>query len=450
MNILIVGAGTVGSSLAKHFSGLKHHITLIDQDLAVCEQLGSTLDVSVTASIGSSPAALEEAGIETADMLIAVTPSDEINLLACSFAMQNKVKTRIARIKSDIYTTNARCINLEQLGVTHLIEPERELVKRILQHVELPGVLETANFQSDTIYLRGYQITQDMPVAHKTLAEIKQMAKTSPILFVIIMRDGRSLPATGDQKLLPGDKTVAIMPADSFKVFCALLNCKTEKPGKIVVSGDSLTAIHLAEALRPLCEWVILVDPNEEHGNMAASLLDGVEVLHGDCTNSEILQEIHIEHADYFIAANKDTEDNIMSCLMAKNEGAKRAIAIRDNERYNDLFRSLGIDHIITSDQITINAIIEKIQAIPLGAYLKLKTADIEVARLRAGGKSPVVGKTLRELEKVFKKSVIVGCIIRKNAVLIPDGSTMIEDEDEAIVLCSKNVIQTVSRHFSR
>lgn len=450
MNIIIVGAGTVGFSLAKHFSSLKHHVTLIEQNQLICEQANSKLDVSAIANIGSAPAALEEAGIKIADMLIAVTPSDEINLLTCNFAMQNGVKKRIARVKSDLYTSNASCINLEQLGVTHVIEPEREVVKRILQYVELPGVLETASFQSDNIYLRGYQITEDMPIVNKTLAEIKQMAKTSPMLFVIIMRNGKSLPATGDQKLSSGDKIVAIMPADSFKAFRTLINRKSAKLTKVVVSGDSLTAIHLTEALRPLCERVILVDPNEEHGNMAASMLDGVEVLHGDCTDSEILQEIQVEHADYFIAANKDTEDNIMSCLLARSEGANRVIAIRDNERYNELFSSLGIDYIITVQQITINSIIEKVQTISLGAYIQLKTADIEVIRLKAEGKSLVVGKSLRDLEKVFKKSVIIGCIMRENSVLIPDGSTIIKDKDEAIVLCNKKYIQRVSKQFSR
>ena len=450
MNIIIVGAGTVGVSLAEHFSSLRHHITLIEQNQLICEQLNSKLNVSAIASIGSAPAALEEAGIKTADMLIAATPNDEINLLTCNFAMQNGVEKRIARVKSDVYTTNLSCINLEQLGVTHVIETEREVVKTILQYVELPGVLETASFQSDSIYLRGYQVTEDMPIAYKNLAEIKQMAKTSPMLVVIIMRDNKSLPATGDQKLLPGDKIVTIMPADSFNAFRTLINRKPAKLVKVVISGDSLTAIHLAEALKPFCERVILVDPDEEHGKMAASMLDGVEVLHGDSTNSEILQEIQVEHADYFIAAAKDTEDNIMSCLLAKYEGAKRVIAIRDNERYNELFGSLGIDYIITPQQITVNSIIEKVQTVSLGIYLKLKTADIEVIYLKAEGKSSVVGKSLRELEKVFKKSVIIGCIVRNDSVIIPDGSTIIEDKDEAIVLCNKKYVQTVSKHFSR
>ena len=448
MNIIIVGAGTVGLSLAQHFSQLNHHIAIVEWNSSLCEYINSKLDAFVIAGMGSSPAALEQAGIKQADMIIAVTPSDEINLLVCNFAMQNNVKKRIARVKSDLYTTSS-CINLKNLGVTHVIEPEREVMKKIIQCVELPGVLETANFQSDNIYLRGYQITKDMPIANKTLAEIKAMAKASPILFVVIIHEGKSLSPVGDQRLMPGDKVVAIMPKESFKTFRSLINRKPSKLKKIVVSGDSLTAIHLAEAIKPLCDQVFLADPDLEHGQMAASLLNGVEVIHGDSTDSDFLQEINVSHADCFIGAGKDTEDNIMSCLLAKTEGARTAIAIRHNERHSQLFHSLGIDYIINPQQITLNAIIEKIQTVSLGAYLKLKTADIEVVRIETKKNSSVAGKSLRELDKLFKKSIVIGCIIRNNSVIIPEGSTTIEYADEAIVLCHKKQIGLVHKWFN-
>jgi trk system potassium uptake protein TrkA len=323
VNIIIIGAGKVGFNLAEYFSVLgHHHITVIDQDKALCEEVNSKLDCFVVPGIGSSPSVLKEAGISSADMVIAVTSSDETNLLACNFAMQNGVKRRIARITSPIYTTETPNVSLEQTGVTSVVEPERGVVERILQYVELPGVLETANFQSNNIYLRGYRITEDMPIAGKTLIEIKGMAKTSPMLFVALVRYGKSIPPTGDQKLLPGDKIVAIMPRESFMTFRSLINSKAIKMKKIIVSGDSLTAIHLAEALKPLAEQVVLADPDYEHGKMAASSLQGVDVFHGDSTDSSILEEINVKNADCFIAAGKDPEDNIMSCLLAKAEGA--------------------------------------------------------------------------------------------------------------------------------
>ncbi len=286
MNIIIVGAGTVGFSLAEYFYKRNYHIALIEQNKELCEQIERKLDILMVMGKGGCPATLESAGIGSADMLIAVTPNDETNLLACNFAMQNGVKKRIARVNSDMYTA-ASCVDLKKLGVTSVIEPEREVVRKILQYVELPGVVETANFQSDNIYLRGYRITEDMPVANKTLVEIKQMSKAAPILIVAIMRDEKSLPPIGSQKLLPGDKIVAIMPRESFGTFRLLINRKAAKLKKIVISGESLTAIHLANALKPLGEQILLIDPDPDHSHMAASMLDDVEVFLADTNTTE-------------------------------------------------------------------------------------------------------------------------------------------------------------------
>ncbi len=448
MNIIIVGAGTVGYSLAEYFSGVHYHVAVIEQDEALCEQMKRKLDLLVVQGKGSCPSALEEAGISSADMLIAVTPSDETNLLACNFAMQNGVNKRIARIKSEMYTT-ASCVDLKRLGVTSVIEPEWEIVNKILQYVELPGVIETSNFQSNNIYIRGYRITEDMPIAHKKLVEVREMSSTASILIVAIIRGDKSLPPRGSQVLLPGDKIVAIMPKDSFKSFRSLINRKSAKLQKIIVSGDSLTAVHLAKALKPLGEQVMLIDPDPAHGHSAASVLDGIDVFHGDSTDSDTLQELRVESADCFIAAGKDSEDNIMSCLLAKNMGAGQVIALRDSARYTGLFDSLGIDYVVNQQDITSNMIIEKIQMMPIGTYLKLKSADIEILRLRAGKKSSVTGKSLQEIDKMFKKSLIVGAIVRGEEVIIPWGGIVIEENDEVITLCGREHSNRVSKLFN-
>jgi len=449
MKIIIIGAGTVGFGLAQHLSKLNHQVTIIEINKALCEQINSKLDVFVINEMGSSPSALEEAGIKSADMVIAVTPNDEINLLACNFAMQNNVKKRIARVKSDRYTDKTSCIDLDKLGVTHLIEPEKEIMQKILQYIELPDGFETANFQENSIYLRGYKITDDMPMANKTLIEIKSMAKTASILVVSIIRQEKSLPPTGNQKILPGDRVIAIMPKDSFKTFLTLLNKKETKLKKIIVSGDSLTAIHLAQALKPLSEQLLFVNPHLEHAQLAASMLDKIEVLHGDSTDSVLLEEINVASADCFIGAGEDTEDNIMSCLLAKTEGAKTTIAIRNSDRYSRLFRSLGISHIINPQQITLDAIIEKIQTVSLGTHLKLKSVNIEIIRLKAELGSPAINKPLKQLDNLFKKSIIIGSVIRNNSIIIPEGNTVIEGNDEVIIFCEKKLIGSATRLFS-
>lgn len=448
MNVIIVGAGMVGYSLAQYIVNLKYPVAIIEQNESVCEQIRGKLDILVVHGKGSSPAALESAGIQSADILIAVTPNDETNLLACNFAMQNGVKKRIARIKSDIYPTTTG-IDLNKLGVTKVILPELEVVKKILQYVELPGVIESANFQSGTIYLRGYRVTDDMPIANKTLSEIRQLSKMAPILIVAIVRDNKCLPPTGNQKIIPNDRIIAIMPQKAFTVFKSLINHKEKKLKKIIVSGDSLTAVHLANSLKPLSEQVILIDPDPQHGQMAAAELDGIDVFQGDSTDSDILQELYVNNADCFIAVGKDSEDNIMSCLLAKNMGARSVIAMRDNDRYMELFNSLGIDHVINPQDITSNMIIENIQMVPFGTYLKLKTADIEILRLKVSKKSPVVNKSLSELDKVFKKSIIVGAIVRRNKVIIPWGNISFEIDDEVILFCFKEETSRVRKLIS-
>ena len=449
MNILIIGAGTVGFNLAQRLLHLNHHITVIEQNENLCDEINSKLDVFTITGLGNDPTLLKKAGIEVMDMVIAVTPNDETNLLICNFAMQNGVPKRIARVKSDIYAAKDSCIDLNKLGVTNVIEPEKEVVGKILQYVELPGVIEAANFQSNNILLRGYRISKDMPIANKTLIEIKNMAKTSPLLIVAIVRSGRSLHPHGNQKLLAGDKIIAIMPRESFKTFCHLINRKTTKLKKIIVTGDSLTAIHLVQTLKPLAERILLVDPDLEHSHFAASILDKVEILYGDCTNSNVLQEIRAEHADCFIAVGKDSEDNIMSCLLAKNAGTDIVIALRSDEKYMELFSTLGIDHIVNPQDITSNMIIEKIQMIPIGSCLKLKTADIEIQRLKATKMCPVTEKTLNQLDNFFKESIIIGAIIRNNQVIIPWGETIIKENDEVIILCKKEQIDWVRKWFT-
>lgn len=449
VNIIIIGAGTIGYSLAEYLGERREHqIAVIDSDSDLCTEINATLDVFTVNALGSSPAALVEAGIERADMVIAVTPSDETNLLACYFAKQYGVAHRIARIKSSEFTRGDTRIDLTELGVTRLIEPEREVVKSIIQFVELPGTTEAANFQSDNVYLRGYRITASMPVAGKTLAEIRLMEDSASILIVLIVRQGKGVLPSGDQYLLPDDEVVAIMPRESIEAFRRLMGKDDGRADKAIISGDTLTAVHLADALKKHVKRVLLVDPNEEHGKQAASRLDDVEVLHGDCTNTDLLQEIGIASADFFIAVDSDTEDNVMSCLLAKAEGAKEVIALNQSDRHARLFQNLGLDHIVNPRSITAQAIISDILRVPISAHLGVRTTDVNILHLIAGSESRVLNKPLKELGDTFKKSMVLGAIMRGDTVIIPRGDTEIHEGDEVIVLTRKENIRLAHKIF--
>jgi len=448
VNIIIVGGGSVGYSLAEHLGTSTHHINLIDSDPELCNRINTKLDVFTVTGSGTNPVVLEKANIKNAHMLIAVTPSDDANLLCCNFAKQYGVNKRIARIKSTDYTNNTTPISLQRLGVTHVIEPEKEIVSSIMQYVELPGFSESANFQSDNVYLRGYKISADMDIANKTLLEVTEIAAPAQLLIVLIIREGRSIMPSGSERILPDDEIIAIMPSESIETFRKLLNRHETKLKKIIISGDSLTAIHLAEVLEPLAERIILVDPNERHGREAASLLNKTEVLHGDCTSVEMLQEVHVKDTPFFIAAGVDSEDNIMACLLAKAEGAREVVAVTTNERHSNLFQSLGVNHIINPRKITAQKIIENVIKLPISTLLSIKNADVEVSRFIAGKNCPISNKPLHSITSLIRKSVIIGALFRNDTVIIPSGQTVIQENDEVLVICPPKNLKLARKLF--
>jgi trk system potassium uptake protein TrkA len=433
---VIVGAGTVGLSLAEHLKARGDSISIVEQDPELASTLSSRLDAFTVTGAGASPNALLEAGIRKADMVIAVTPRDDTNLVVCNFAKQLGVRKRIARISSTEYTDPDAAVSLEEMGVTHVIEPEEELVRKVMQYLELPGVTESANFQFENLYVRGYGITADMPVANRSLNGLAELTGSSPMLAVLIIREGRSVLPTGSERILPGDELIMVMPSESLPTFRKMVNQPAGKLRKVIISGDSLTAVLLARSVKKLAERVILVDPDPRHGESAAAELDGVEVLEGDCTNVQVLQDIQVKGAPFFIAAGKDSEDNVMSCLLAKAEGANEVIAISNTDRHADLFHSLGLNRVISPRQVTAQTIINNIIKVPIGALLKLKSADVEVVRFVAERGSRIIDKPLRSVEGLSRRSVVIGAVIRVDEVIIPVGDTVLRPGDEALVFC--------------
>lgn len=448
MNIVIVGAGVVGYSLAEHLSKQGHHTSVVEKSPQLCSELNAKIDVITVNDNGSNPKALEKAGITEADMLIAVTPSDDTNLVVCNFAMQYGVAQRIARIRSLKRTDIDSPVSIAAIGVTHVIEPEMEVVDNILKYVELPGVTEAENIQMGNVYLRGYRITSDMPIAGKTLIETNDMTKSSHILIVLIIRNGQAILPRGNETIQAGDEIIAIMRDDSLPAFRELVNQPSGKLKKVVVYGDTLEAIELARSLVELADRVILVDPNEEHAQCAASELPDVEVLLGDCTSVEMLQDVRVRDLPFFIAAARDPEDNIMSCLLAKAEGAHKVIAVSNNLRHNKLFVSLGIDHVINPNTITVQTIMRNVIRLPIASLLLLKSVNVQVTRFVIGSKSAVINLPIKKLGGQLKRSIIIGSILRGDEMIIPSGETIFQENDEVLVLSHPADTREVGKIF--
>ncbi len=448
MRIIIVGGGVVGFNLAEHLRYEHHDISLIEKDQAIYEQIKDRSDIQILCGKGTSPRLLEAAGIKTADMLIAVTPVDEINILLCSMARQYGVETRIARIRSDEFRDEDTAIELSEMGVTLIIDPESVVVDSILHFVETPGASNAINFQDGNVLMRGYRVVEDMPVVGQPLSEIRRENLEHPLIFVAAIRDGTATIPDGDFVIKAGDEIFGIFPRSSLETYLNLFNRTAKDVKNIIISGASLTAVLLAEALEGMVEKVILIDPDTEHAQMAADRLNNVDIVNGDSTNSGILNEIYIRNADFFIAASKENEENVMSALLAKAEGASEVVAIITDTRHDQLYESIGIDHVIHPRLAIAREILEAIHHGHIGQIVQIRDLNIEAIRITAEENSPITGRPLRHVRSKIQKGSIISTVLRGDKMIIPDGNTVIEPGDQMIVITYSNNVSRVRKLF--
>lgn len=451
MKIIIVGGGVVGSSLAEHLENEHHTISLIEKDSTICQDIGERLDIKIITGSGSSPQLLEEAGIENADMIIAVSPIDELNILVCSIALQYDVPTRIARIRSNEFRGGEGGIDIARMGVTLVIDPEAVVVDAITQFVETPGASDAINFHSGSVMMRGYKVTEEMPIVNKALKDIRAESDEHPMLFIAAFRDGKGIIPDGEYVVEPGDDLFGVFSRSSLENFLGFFNRSAKDVDNVIITGDSLTAILLADAMQKIVDKVILVDPDDEHAKYAADILNNVEIIHGDATESAILREIYVRNAKFFIAVAKESEYNVMSSLLAKAEGAREAIAIVADVRHEKLFGSIGIDHVIHPRLTIASEILETINRGQIGRIAQIRDSDIEAIRITAAENSPITGKPLQHVRSKIQKGSIISAVMRDDEMIIPDGNTVINSGDEMIVITySKNVARVRKLFKSR
>ncbi len=448
MNIIVIGAGLVGTSLAEKLQNQGHNITVIEADSARSDKVGDGLDVRMVQGSGSNPQDLEAAGLETADMVIAATPIDEVNLIACAIAQRYGVTHRIARIRNADFIEGSAHLQPEDFGITQVIYPEENTLNAVMNFIETPYAIDAQDFAKRTVFLRSYLITDRMPVAHLSLIELRNDPRGDRLLVVAIIRDEQVIIPRGDTVILPGDKPLFIFPRAALENFLTLMAVEPGTKRKAIVFGSTLTAVNIARELHKELETVIFIDPDIEHGNLAAAKLHGIDVLHGSGDDADVLREANVRFADFFIGASEHNDENVLSCLLAKSEGAKEVIAILNDDQHSELFLSIGIDHIINPRQLTAGGILNAILPGYVSAALHIQRSDIDVLRLRVGADASVAHKALKDSWKRVLGVSIVGAVLRDNDMLVPTGNTVLLPGDIVIVFTRSAGIKKVRKLF--
>ncbi|MCP4547380.1 MAG: Trk system potassium transporter TrkA [bacterium] len=449
MLIVIVGGGTVGTELAAHLMNSGYDVSLIEKDHDRCLELSDKMDCLIVEGAGTSPRALVQAGIADATMVLAVTSMDEVNIMVCGIAAQFGVETRIARIRSSEFTSNNAPISLEKLGVTKVIDPEHIMVRVINQIARIPKAMEVFSYHGGKILIARHIMTEGMPLLGKSLNDILQMAGNDQFLAVALKHvDGPVRIPIGRDILEVGDDVTTLFPSNYLHQYLELLGLDNQRISKAIVAGNGLTAIQLCEEMATWIESVTLIDWDDKHAQQAAERLNNVEVILGDPTERDILNEVNASAADLFVGAGRDTSHNIMSTLLAKSEGTERTIAISYEPKSNNLFRKIGVDHVLSPRRALAQEILDIIHRGRSSVELQLRDLDLESVELMAQAGSKITKAPLAKAWTQFKGRAIVGAVIRDGKAFIPRGDTQIQAADELVVIIKPKHINKIQSLF--
>ena len=449
MRILIAGAGVVGSNLAEQLSIEGHEISVVDVDSEVLRALADKLDILTVAGQASSLRTLEAAGIADAEMVIAVTQSDEVNMIVCALAAAKGVPVKIARIRNEEFSGDNPAFDPARLGIDKAINPEQVAVDYIIKYINTPGATDVADFAGGRVLMRGFMVTADMPIANHTLMELKQFEAMKSVLIVGIYRAGRlSIPNKGDVMVKPGDNIFVVMSHEALDAFLALLGKHKDETKKLVIYGATLTGMGLAGKMEEHVNNIVLIEPDPERARRASEKLTSTLVLQGEGSDLDILREAGVSTADYFAAVSADNEDNLMASLLAKKEGAGRVIVLTTEPRYISVFKSIGLEVVINPRLITAGMILQHVRKGRVLSAIPIRDSAAEVLELQVQEKTRGVGKPLRRIWKKFVGGSIVGAIMRDGELIIPDGNSVIQPGDNVIVFALPEAIEDVEGLF--
>lgn len=448
MKILIVGAGAVGFNLASQLSNEGHDISIVEHDAALVRKINEKLDVFVVEGEGSSPSLLETCGIQEAEMVLAVTNSDEVNIVVCLLANQYGVKKKIARIRNYEFSGKNFFMDKNDFCIDHMINPDLITVNSILKIIETPGSIYVADFKDVNVVLRGFNISNDAPIVGKPLSELKEFESTDSFLIVAIQRKDEMIIPTDETVIQSHDNIYVIVAEAGLPYFLPMVTKRSEKVAKVLIYGATNTGLLISKKLENSSIEVTLVEPKQELAEKAASDLAKTIVLHGNATDIDLLEEAYIETANFFIAASNDEQSNLLAAMLAKKFGAKKTIVITNEPNYVAIFSSLGMDVVINPRQIMVSSILQYARRGRVPSVMKISDSDAEAIEIEVEKGAKIAGKRLNNVK--FPQGAILGAIIQNGVMVIPDEKSVINVSDRVIIFSMPTAIKKVQSLFCK
>jgi trk system potassium uptake protein TrkA len=450
LKIIILGAGQVGGTLAEHLASEANDITVVDTDPDRLRALGDRLDIRTIQGRGSFPTVLRQAGADDADMLVAVTSSDETNMVACQVAYTLfHTPTKIARVRESAYLTRSGLFDNDAIPVDVLISPEQVVTNYIKRLIEYPSALQVIDFADGKVQLVAVKAYYGGPLVGQQLRQLRAHMPEVDTRVAAIFRRDRPIIPQGDTVIEADDEVFFIAAKADIRAVMGEMRKLDVSYKRIVIAGGGQIGERLAEAIENRYQ-VKIIEMNPARCRYLSDTLDNTVILQGSSSDRDLLMEENIDNADLFLALTNDDEANIMSSLLAKRLGAKKVMTIINNTAYVDLVQGGEIDIAVSPQLATIGTLLAHVRRGDIVSVHSLRRGAAEAIEIVAHGdakSSKVIGKAIMHIN--LPPGTTIGAITRADKVLIAHDSTVIESGDHVIMfLVDKKHIRDVERLF--
>lgn len=449
MKVIICGAGQVGWQIARQLSGEKNDVTLVDYNADLVRRATDTLDVQGVVGFASYPDVLEKAGARDADMIIAATHSDEVNMVTCEVAHAIfSIPRKIARLRAQSYldAIYSDLYRRDHLPIDVVISPEREVAEAALQRLAAPATFDTESFMLGRAQLLGIQLDEDCPVLNTPLRQLNDLFSTLRAIVVGVRREGRLFaPEPGDQ-LFAEDQIYVFTHSEDVNRTLEIFGKQTKKQERIVIIGGGNVGLGVARALESRTDRVRakIIEKNRARAERAADSLERTIVLNGDGMDMDILLEASIDRADAVLAVTDDDKTNLLAAVRAKQAGCPMSIALVNDPTLAPLMGALDIDAYINPRATTVSSILRHIRHGKVRAIYSLGDAEAEMIEAQVLSTSPLAGRLIRDIE--FPEGVLVGALMKSDKVVKPTGDTRIEAGDIIALFTMAKDVREVER----
>ena len=448
MKIIIVGAGEVGFHIASHLTLENKEVVVIDKNTDAIRRVSDHLDVQVVQGSGSSPVVLEEAGIRDAEILLAVTDSDEANLVACLVAnMLSPSTKKLARVRAGDFDQYHDHFSEHAPHIDTIINPEIEVVKTIASMLSVPGAADVGEFADGRIKFIGIYLDSNSPLAGVKLSEIPDKITHVRLLIAAVVREEELIIPRGDDYLMPGDLVYFISEEDKLQETLAVFDKYDQPLKRALIIGGGNIGFRLARSLEENSIYCKIIEKNPDRCTEIAERLNRTVVLCGDGSDQALLAEENIQDIDVVITVTDNEETNILASLLATRMGAKKSITKISRFSYFPLMKTIGIEQVVSARLSAINTLLQHIRKGKVLSAISLKGEQAEVMEALALETSDIVDKPLKKIS--FPKGAIVAGIIRKDDIIIPTGESVIRPEDRVIIFARRQAIAKVEKILS-